>query len=282
MGTRIKLDKKRRTLVVGDVHGCREELENLLRYSGFRRGQDRLVMCGDLIDRGPDPHGVVRLAREYKAVCVLGNHEEKHLRYRRHVTRAEADPKYVIPMRKPHPETHDALTAEDWAYLAQMPLVVDIGDDITVVHGGFSKDIPRWRPTLQACRIRYVNKDTRRFTGSKDGWTQPEATVFWTGVYKGTRNVIYGHQPVNRAEKQYRADGVWTLDLDTGCCFGGALTGYWVGSQSLVSVPAVRRWYDDGTFWKPEAEPVKPAPIRDYGTGKSFDGWDWDWGRLAE
>ena len=72
-----------RTIVVGDVHGCLEELDELL--SRLEVGpSDRLVLAGDLMDRGPDPVGVVRRARERGALAVLGNHDEKHLRFARH------------------------------------------------------------------------------------------------------------------------------------------------------------------------------------------------------
>lgn len=238
---RVALDTKRRTLVVGDIHGCLDELEMLLIEANFRVGRDRLVLCGDLIDRGPDSAGVVRLARELKAVSVLGNHEEKHLRYRRHEARAAKDKSYRNPMSMYHPEGQRGMSAEDWAYLESMPLAVDIGSDLTVVHGGFSKDSPRWRPTMASCRVRYVDAGTNCFRPSSDGLTQGMNTVFWTERYRGKKNVIYGHHVVTEAYKVHLPHGVWTLGLDTGCCFGRELTGYWVGTGELVSVPAIER-----------------------------------------
>lgn len=264
---------RRRTLVVGDVHGCREELEALLRAAGFKAGKDRLVFCGDLIDRGPDPHGVVKLARELEADMVLGNHEEKHLRYREHAARQQVDPSYKIPMWKPHPETHDALTEADWDYLADAPLTVEVGCNTVVVHGGFSKDCPRWRPQKQSCRVRYVDAQTRKMARSSDGFTQPGApgeTVFWTSKYLGTMNVVYGHHSYLSPEKRVRPNGVWTLGIDTGCVFGNKLTGYWVETQKLVSVPSLRKWSSD------ISEPVRPAQP------KPRSSWDWDWGRTTE
>ena len=72
-----------RTLVVGDVHGCLDELRDLLDAVHYSSA-DRLVFVGDLVDRGPDSVGVVRLAQDLGAVAVLGNHERKHLRYEQH------------------------------------------------------------------------------------------------------------------------------------------------------------------------------------------------------
>lgn len=237
--------KPKRTLVVGDVHGCLAELKTLLKAAGFRPYKDRLVMCGDLLDRGPDSIGVLRYVRSIGAECVLGNHEEKHLRYRRHVLRNRSNPDYRIPMSKPHPAVHDLLSDEDFAFIESLPLTIDVGRDTVVVHGGFSKDCPRWRPKLQSCRVRYVNPATGKFVGSSDGFTQAEGTVFWTEKYLGTKNVLYGHHSYLEPRKTVRPNGVWTLGLDTGCCFGGHLTGYWVESRKLVSTKAQRKWYSD-------------------------------------
>lgn len=275
---------RRRTLVVGDVHGCADELRDLLAKAGFRKGHDRLVFCGDLIDRGPDPHGVVAIAREYGAVTVMGNHEEKHLRYRQHLARAKADPSYRIPMSKPHPETHDKLTEEDWAYLASCPITHEIGRRTVVVHGGFSKDCPRWRPHRQACRVRYVYADTRKMAKSNDGFTQPGQpgeTVFWTAKYLGTKNVIYGHHSYAKPTKHVRPNGVWTLGLDTGCCFGGDLTGYWVEQRTFVSVKARRKYYADISEPKELSTRRFTAP-RPSPTYRVPAGYSWDWGALAE
>lgn len=237
--------KPKRTLVIGDVHGCLAELKALLREAGFRPYKDRLVLCGDLLDRGPDSIGVLRYVRSIGAECVLGNHEEKHLRYRRHVLRNRANPDYRIPMSKPHPAVHDLLSDEDFAFMESLPLTIDVGHNTVVVHGGFSKDCPRWRPKLQSCRVRYVYEDSGKFAKSDDGFTQRDATVFWTERYLGTKNVLYGHHPVTTPAKRVRPNGVWTLGLDTGCCFGGKLTGYWVEAKALVQVAAQRKWYSD-------------------------------------
>ena len=272
------ISRKRRVLVVGDVHGCLRELDDLLAAAGFKAGQDRLVMTGDLLDRGPDSVGVLRRVRELRGLSVLGNHEEKHLRYRAHEARAKADPSYKIPMSKPHPETHDALSEADWKWLERLPLTIEIGADIVVVHGGFSRDLPRWRPRKNVCRVRYVHKDTRNFQGSRDGWKQPENTIFWTALYRGTRNVIFGHEPMRQAARDYRKDGRWTLGIDTACVFGRALTGYWVGAQRLVSVPAHRKWYAG----RDDDAPKPVERVRD--STPLHVGWrefDWDW-RFAE
>ncbi len=231
----VEIPYKARTFIVGDVHGCAEDLESLLGRAGFRSGRDSLVLCGDLIDRGPDPRGVIEIARRCNAIAVLGNHEEKHIRYRR---KTEAE-RQRMPM--PHPSTHLALTDEDFDWMDRMPLTVSLGGRITVVHGGFSRDVPRTRPTLQACRVRYVSVDTGNYLPLSDGITRPPRAVHWTEMYRGRKPVIYGHHSYLEAHWTQNGKAAWTLGLDTGCCFGGSLTGYWLGREEIVVQPALSR-----------------------------------------
>ena len=226
---------KARTFVVGDVHGCAEELESLLERARFRSGRDSLVLCGDLIDRGPDPARVIEVARRHNAIAVLGNHEEKHLRYRR---KDEAARK-MMPM--PHPSTHMALSDADFEWMAQMPLSLSLGDKVTVVHGGFCRDVPRTRPDLRACRVRYVSTQTGNYRALSDGISRPPDSVHWTEMYRGRKPVIYGHHSYLEASWAQNGRSAWTLGLDTGCCFGGSLTGYWVGREEIVVQPSLSR-----------------------------------------
>jgi len=254
-----------RTLVVGDVHGCVRELEGLLEHAGFRRGLDRLVFAGDLLDRGPDSVGVVRYAMELGAHAVLGNHEEKHLRYRRHALRALSDPTYKVPMWKPHPTVHESLRSSEWAWLGTLPLTLWLRDDIVVVHGGFSEDSTPENPDLNSCRIRYVDAKNGSAKGSINGFAQPQGTVFWTRAYRGGENgnvsVLFGHEPFQ--EPQWNGQTLfWTLGLDTGCCYGRKLTGYWVEEHSLVSIRSSEMPYS-GPAWNDGYDPkLDPAISR--------------------
>eukprot|EP00434_Breviolum_minutum_P012523 symbB.v1.2.011033.t2/scaffold733.1/size168030/4 len=71
-----------RFVIVGDVHGCSNELKQLLQAANFRKNQDELIFVGDLIGKGPSPHEVVQIARDSSARAVKGNHEYNLLRWR--------------------------------------------------------------------------------------------------------------------------------------------------------------------------------------------------------
>jgi hypothetical protein len=119
-----------RTVVIGDVHGCLEELKELLAEiaayddgRGLPKGRDRLIFVGDLVDRGPDPVGVVHFVQDLGAACVLGNHEEKHVRWAKHEARkAETgEPNPMRPFDDRRLAEHNALSEADRRWLAALP-----------------------------------------------------------------------------------------------------------------------------------------------------------------
>ena len=123
-----------RTLLVGDVHGCRDELDALLTKLCFAPG-DKLVMVGDLVVRGPDPRGTLDLLRQVGARSVRGNHEDRLLRY------------HSAPKDNPAGEqtlaTARVLRKRDWAMLEGLPLWIDLPEHATcVIHAGLVPGLP--------------------------------------------------------------------------------------------------------------------------------------------
>jgi hypothetical protein len=201
-----------RTLILGDVHGMRAELEQLLALAGFARG-DRLVSLGDLLDKGPDCAGAVRLLRELRedghdVVLVMGNHEEKHARWRRReqqrvatgrANKMEVGGKFVEIERSLSPADVRFLeTAVPWFPMPE--------HDALAVHAGIP---PRWatlgappvdwwglengdRKHLEGVlRIRFVHADTLQPASLGH---QRSGDPFWADLYDGRfGHVYFGH-----------------------------------------------------------------------------------------
>jgi hypothetical protein len=231
-----------RTIVVGDVHGCLEELDDLLRLVALRPGFDRLVFVGDLLDRGPDPVGVVRRARQLGAASVLGNHEEQHLRWARHEAWRKHDPEHRNPVRPFSAQRlaeHNRLSPEDLAWLSALPPVLRLDGGWAVVHGGLS---PRRRLDAQArsevIRLRLVDAEGRMATGARG--VPPPGVASWATRWPGPESVIYGHHVHGLDEPRVDepAPGVRCVGLDTGCCYGGRLSALLLPMEEIVSVRA--------------------------------------------
>lgn len=247
--------------VIGDVHGCREELELLLDQLGYvvvrdSRGRPvdashpearRAVFVGDLVDRGPDSPGVLRLVMgmvgSSNALCVSGNHEAKLVR-----ALGRKDVKATHGLQ----ETLDQLGLEDEAFVLAARefcdglvahYVLDRGN-LVVAHAGL-KEKYHGRASARV-RAFALYGDT---SGETDEFGLP-VRYPWAEDYRGDATVLYGHTPVPTAE--------WinnTMCLDTGCVFGGSLTALRYPEREVVSVAAKETYY----------EPVRPLapPERD-------------------
>jgi hypothetical protein len=214
----------RRTLVVGDVHGCREELEALLAAAGFGAG-DRLVLVGDLVFRGPDSQGVVQLARERGALAVLGNHDD-------HLLRVRAG----HPAKKKALAVAGSLSAADWAYLEALPLVRELPElGAVVVHGGLLPGVPL------AGQPRELLLNLRSLDAAGRPSTRVDGGVAWASRWEGPARALFGHDALRGLQRHPHA-----LGLDTGCVYGKLLTGVWLPGDRLVQVPARRVYHEVG------------------------------------
>jgi polynucleotide kinase-phosphatase len=236
--------------IVGDVHGCASELRTLLTAMGWELAYDDegravnashpdgrvAVFVGDLVDRGPDTPGVLRLVMGMvasgSAVCVSGNHEVKLVRALKgaKVKVAHGLAASLEQLAAEPEEFRQA--ALDFMDRLISHYVLDDGR-LVVAHAGL-KESYHGRSSGRV-RSFALYGDT---TGETDEYGLP-VRYPWAREYRGAALVAYGHTPVPEAE--------WvnnTICLDTGVVFGGALTALRYPGRELVSVPAEREWYE--------------------------------------
>lgn len=231
----------KRTILIGDIHGCVEEFDELLKTLSYNKDNDRIILLGDLIDRGPDSVGAVRRATEMNLECVMGNHEAKFLKWLKNKgSRSDVyDP-------RPH---YNQFSDEDINYMGRMSPYIKIPEhNIIVVHGGL-----RANTKLENQRkddlyyLRYVDKDAKFISLHKIGQLGIAASGahFWTEFWTGPESVVYGHN-VHSYENphiQEVAPGVSCYGLDTGCCFGGKLSAMILETKEIVQIQAKRIYY---------------------------------------
>lgn len=230
--------------VVGDVHGCYDELVELLRLLGWTLEHDgddpvvshpagrTLVFVGDLVDRGPGVVEVLRLAIRGRAddtvLCVLGNHDDKLRRALagRDVRIAHGLGTSLHQLGEAGP----AFTAAAHDYLESLPthLILDEGR-LVVAHAGLPEEL-HGDDGRRARAFALYGKTT----GERDEYGLP-VRLPWAEEYDGPALVLYGHTPVSEPRIDAHA-----VCLDTGCVFGGTLTAYRYPEGDLVSVPAHR------------------------------------------
>ncbi len=235
---------KNRTIFVSDIHGCIEEFDELLSKLAYSKDTDRLILLGDLIDRGPDSVAVVRRAREMDLECVMGNHDYKFLKWWRSVG-SQAD----VYGKHPH---YTQFSDEDINYIARMSRYIKIeGFNLLVVHAGLRPGISLEKQAKDDLYyIRYIDSEHKFVSlkkinriGSKEG----AGAHFWTEFGPFGYNIVYGHNVWPEPKVETFSDGMIAYGIDTGCCFGGKLTALIWETKEIVQVPA-RRVYHKSDF----------------------------------
>ncbi|MEE6258301.1 polynucleotide kinase-phosphatase [Plantactinospora sonchi] len=251
--------------IIGDVHGCRAELELLLdrlgwilhrdadgRATGATHPEGRTALfVGDLVDRGPDSPGVLRLVMGMvaagTALCVPGNHEQKLLRKLRG---------RKVTVSHGLAETLAQLETEDPAFVTELSAFIDglvshyvlDGGRLVVAHAGLKEEY-HGRASGRVRAFALFGETT----GETDEYGLP-VRYPWARDYRGSAMVVYGHTPTPTPE--------WvnnTICIDTGCVFGGALTALRYPTRELVSVPAAKEYYAPA---RPlHAVPAGPADV---------------------
>lgn len=216
----------RRTLIIGDVHGCLDELSALL-VKCDARGDDDVVLVGDLVAKGPDSQGVVQLVRERGFRAVLGNHDA-------HVLKIRAGTLEKIP-KKTHADAARSLKEADWALLEALPLYLRLDPALRtlVAHGGLVPGVP----LDQQERSTVIN--LRSITPEGKPSKKIDAGVPWASVWPGPEHVVFGHDAMRGLQQYEHATG-----LDSGCVYGRELTALILPERRFVTVPAKRMYAD--------------------------------------
>jgi len=220
-----------RLIFVGDIHGCYDELVELLRRLA-PSASDTVVSVGDIVTKGPAADRCLELWREREFLAVKGNNEIRLLHSARPLLRFLA--------RDPVLHRKDLLR-----YIKSWPIVIDFpATEIAVVHGGF---LPQMR-TIDAEAVERAKDDLveLRWIRKKNGEWKPVSKesrrkddALWSEKWKGDRFVVYGHTPVREPKFDPRA-----LGLDTGCVYGGTLTAavFARGKWTFERVKAKRKY----------------------------------------
>ena len=231
----------RRTIFVGDVHGCCAEFDALLAKLDYVPGRDRLLLTGDAFTRGPDPLGVWQRIRGSGAEMVLGNHDDALLGQLRAVAAgrdpqpAYGDRNVTLRVLAPHAD-------ELMAWLEALPLAID-EPEFLLVHAGIDPE----RGLAGTTRDQFL---TIRTWPPIDGTTGPR----WHECLPQpplalNKPIVFGHDAPQGLLVKRRPDAPveerpYLIGLDSACVFGHALSAYMLEEDRIVQVPAEQRWID--------------------------------------
>lgn len=209
-----------RTIVVGDIHGCFDELTDLLELIKLNN-DDRLIAVGDLITKGPKNREVLDLfISDPRLSSVVGNHDRIiRQKLRGEPVRLNKDQRTVLKQLGANRERYSD-------FLRSLPFTIDLGSHL-VVHAGLRPGVEldkQMASDMTEIRTMGADPPTRR-------------GVPWYAVYRGPQTVLFGHWPARQPRRAVHAIG-----LDTGCVYGNNLTAFIVETGELISTPARQKY----------------------------------------
>ncbi|GLD95198.1 hypothetical protein PINS_up003840 [Pythium insidiosum] len=243
-----------RVVVIGDVHGCFIELQDLLAAIQYDATTDHIVLVGDLVNKGPQSTEVLRFAQRAGVSAVRGNHDDAALAaYYRWKAAGDASP----------PEKYAYVrdwTQVDVEFLASLPFTISIpGHNAIVVHAGLVPGVAlgQQKP-FDMYKMRFVGPNPENSQElvayeKRPGEGDSDSIQQWASVWQGPQHVIFGHDA--KAGLQVAFAFPWSIcatflmceyhqrepfatGLDTGCCYGRQLSACILPSKDIMSVPA--------------------------------------------
>lgn len=205
-----------RTIVIGDIHGCYDELVSLLEAADFA-ADDRVVAVGDLIVKGRKNKQVLDLfSSDARFASVIGNHDLAILNFWRG---------HVAPLKNSQSRTVLELDADKEryiTYLSSLPYMIDLGSH-AVVHAGVRPGIALSQQSRDdLIELRTLGLDRASRSG-----------IPWYEVYDDEKIILFGHWPSPEPRR-----GKHAIGLDTGCVYGNRLTGYILETGQFLEAPA--------------------------------------------
>ena len=213
----------KRTIIIGDVHGCYSELETLISKVDFKPSQDRLIFVGDLINRGPNSRAVLEYVRSLGAESVIGNHELAFLSYLSNDKKNTSFDQVKASLGR------DLKNWKDW--IKNLPSYID-EKKFLVVHAG----LPPGK-NLKKCD-RKTLATIRTWDGEGRDLNNPDNPP-WYQFYKDSKLIVYGHWAKNGLTIRRN-----TIGLDSGCVYGGKLSALILPDRKVIQVPALAVHYD--------------------------------------
>jgi serine/threonine protein phosphatase 1 len=211
-----------KTLVIGDIHGCWDELQALLDTVPLTR-DDTIIHVGDLMDRGPHPQPVIEFFMDTPNThSILGNRDDKHIR----AYDGELGYSGSRQVTRKHQFKDDDAYAAAIAYLRDLPLYIDLPEAL-IFHGYYETDKP---PNEQRREVLLGHPEGETYLG-------PDY-MLWYEDYTDNKPLLFGHRqyPFLHLERKI-------YPLDTRCVYGGTLTGLLLPDFRFYGIPARQNHY---------------------------------------
>lgn len=233
--------KGKKVTIIGDIHGCYDELDQLLDTIDWSPSSHTLILTGDLIDRGPKIKETLMFAMNTPSVySLMSNHEQKLLRY------LQGRQVQATSLAKTIQQCGESFLQDPTflKWLESLPYIVRFADNSYVVHAGIRPDRPINKQQKDHCiYIRTWNQKTRKISNeSRDPWWYEYPYLYSSRRQQHSAasiKIFFGHQ---RHDKAWVSQ--WACALDGGVVFGGILRAY-MQDKGIIEIKAKRAYEID-------------------------------------
>jgi len=239
----INLKENQKALIIGDIHGCYDEMIALIKNSGIDTSKDIVVTVGDIVDRGDKAFEVVKYFSENKnAYCILGNHEIKHIK--KDFTFNKEDYSGWIQRQ----ELEDNEYSEIIKYFKTLPIylyIITEKSKYLIVHAGITKDINIVEIPQYINDFNNISNEIKTIvgTGSRGRYGFKEGEEQWYDtIPKKDYTIVYGHRALDNIIRGKREN---VFGLDTNCCTGNNLSGLLLPEEKIIEVKSNKNYYNE-------------------------------------
>ncbi len=236
------MSEQSRIIFITDIHQCLDEFFELLKTIQYKKDKDRLILCGDYLDRGPySPVETIRKIRELDLPLkdvLIGNHEYRFVKWYKHLNRIYEGKVY-----------YKDFSEDDINFLCKMPTYVKVNDNWVAFHAGIRPGTPIDKQKAEdLIYLRYADGNGKKLGIKKVLKGEVDDVHFWTEQGPFGFNAVYGHtvHSKNKPRIDRFTDETMCVGLDTGCAFGGHLSALILkddNTTEIVSVKAKRVYY---------------------------------------
>lgn len=228
-----------KTIIISDIHGCYDEFMELLDLIEYNPKTIRLIILGDLVDRGPKSAEVVRKVKSLNVDVSIGNHDSKMVRWRKHHAKflANGTPNPMKKVTEADYSEYLKLNDDEIDWVQSLPPKIHIKENTWGIHAGCVPSMSFKDQKFDALiRVRYVDKNGKMLTLPKDR-KQPENSYFWTELWNEPYNIIYGHHVHSEPRIDHNKNN-FCVGIDGGVPFGQYLNAFCLEDFSFTKVKA--------------------------------------------
>ncbi len=244
---KINLKKNQNALIIGDIHGCYDEMINLIEKSGIKIGTDIIISVGDIVDRGYKTHETVLFFKQTpNAFAIMGNHEIKHIKKMINNESLFDKRNFSGEIQRYMLSKNEYIEIID--FISTLPLYIELklysGEKYLIVHAGWKNSVNEDNLQLKIIKNGEIDSEIKYILGigsaGRIGFDNKSTP--WFNSFEGNYKIVFGHTKYKNVERGTKGN---IFGIDTGCYEGNKLSALLLPSEEIFDVKAKKNYFEE-------------------------------------